>query len=323
MSTSQRRDILRTALQSRALTYEAIEELLEVSRSTAQRMIRGLSTTDDLEETKDVELRPVFRIRTNPKMERLRVSPLELVALFSASRILSIFKGTGLHEDHDSVLERLAATLRPTDVELLHGLDRKVHFIPSGGRRKYDDRVDDLNEMLTALLRNDRLTITYPRSGGDRAFAFEPYTLVFYKTGLYLVGRDCESGKVITLSLDRFIDVEWNKGDSFAYPETWSPGELSDGAFGIILGEATNVVIRFDADVARWVDRAEWHATQAIETRDNGDIVLRMCVRGTKELTSWILSWGAKAEVLSPPVLRAEVAGEVAKAAAWYASAGA
>jgi len=320
-TSSQRIEVLRLALQARRLTYAEIEELLEVSHATAWRLVKVLRTTDELEETTDDEQRPVFRIRTNPKIDRLRVTPLELVALFSASRILSIFSGTGIHEDHDSVLERLSATLRPADAQLLRGLERKVHFVPFGGRRKYDDRIDDVNETLTAILRNHRLAITYPSSkGGDRSFLFEPYTLVFYKTGLYVAGRDCDKDAVITLSIDRFISVEWKKDDAFERPAEWQPSDLSDGGFGIILGPVTDVAIRFDAAVIPWVERAEWHETQEIETLANGDIVLRMRVRGTTELKSWIMSWGSKAEVLSPPALRASIGAEHAKAAAMYAS---
>jgi predicted DNA-binding transcriptional regulator YafY len=320
-TSAQRIEVLRAALQTRRLTYAAIEELLEVSRSTAQRLIQVLRTTDDLEDEVDDEQRPVFRIRTNPKVERLRVAPLELVALFASSRILSLFSGTGLDEDHGSVLERLSATLRPADAALLKGLDRKVHFIPYGGRRRYDDRLDDVNETLTAILRNHRLAVTYPSSkGGERSFLFEPYTLVFYKTGLYVAGRDCDKGAVVTLSVDRFVSVEWRKDDVFERPATWRPSDLSDGAFGIILGPPTDVAIRFDRAVARFVERAVWHETQAIETLESGDIVLRMRVAGTTELTSWVMSWGAKAEVLAPSELREAIASEHAKAAAMYAA---
>jgi predicted DNA-binding transcriptional regulator YafY len=318
-TSSQRIEVLRLALQARRLTYAEIEELLEVSHATAWRLVKVLRTTDDLEETTDDEQRPVFRIRTNPKIERLRIAPLELVSLFAASRILSIFSGTGIHEDHDSVLERLSATLRPADAQLLRGLERKVHFVPFGGRRKYDDRIDDVNETLTAILRNHRLAITYPSSkGGNRSFLFEPYTLVFYKTGLYVAGRDCDKAAVILLSLDRFISVEWRKDDVFEFPEAWQPSELSDGGFGIILGPVTDVAIRFEAAVARFVERAEWHETQEIETLPNGDIVLKMRVAGTIELTSWVMSWGSKAEVLASSELRASIAAEHAKAAALY-----
>ncbi len=219
-------------------------------------------------------------------------------------------------------MERLAATLRPADAApLLQGLERKVHFIPYGGRRKYDDRLDDVNETLTAILRNHRLAITYPSSkGGNRSFLFEPYTLVFYKTGLYVAGRDCDKGMVITLSIDRFVSVEWRKDDVFeCLRRGGSRRPFRTARSGIILGPPTDVAIRFDAGIARFVERSIWHETQVIETLANGDIVLRMRVAGTTELTSWVMSWGAKAEVLASPELRAAIAKEHTKAAEMYA----
>jgi len=41
-------------------------------------------------------------------------------------------------------------------------------------------------------------------------------------------------------------------------------------------------------------------------------------VAGLREIRIWILGWGAEAEVLEPPELRAEVAKQLREAAAQY-----
>jgi len=46
---------------------------------------------------------------------------------------------------------------------------------------------------------------------------------------------------------------------------------------------------------------------------------MTMDVRGTTEVVSWVLGFGDKATMLEPAVLRDEVAGETARAAAKYA----
>jgi proteasome accessory factor B len=209
--------------------------------------------------------------------------------------------------------------MRPADAELLRGLERKVHYVQSGGRRFYEERIDDVNEALTGLLKNQRLSITYPGRDGDRTFLFEPYTLVFYRTGIYLAGRREGDLGVVKLSLDRCVSIEWRRDDSFTCPAGYSPNDLADGAFGLIRGDEVSVRVRFDAAVAWRVERAQWHPTQVITREDDGRIVLSMRVAGATELFSWILSWGAHAEVLEPEELRAEIAGELRKSLGQYA----
>ena len=72
--------------------------------------------------------------------------------------------------------------------------------------------------------------------------------------------------------------------------------------------------------VARYVQRRRWHATQEIK-KVAGGIELTMEVAGTVELTSWVLGFGDKAEVLEPENLREQISAELGRAATRYRTA--
>jgi predicted DNA-binding transcriptional regulator YafY len=178
-------------------------------------------------------------------------------------------------------------------------------------RHLYEGRIEDVNDIMTALLREERLRVTHEGvSGGRKTFVLEPYTLVVYKKGLYLAGRsEGHAGEVRTFALDGFREVEWLRGNRFEYPVDYRPEPFTEGAFGLIRGEPTRVRIRFDSKVARYVQRRQWHPSQTF-CRVDGSLEMTMDLAGTTELVSWILGFGAKARVLAPEALKAEVARE-------------
>ena len=175
-----------------------------------------------------------------------------------------------------------------------------------------------MNEILTALLREERLDVVHERiAGGGRAVLFEPYTLLVYKKGLYLAGFSHAHGEVRTLTLDGFRDVTWKRGDRFTYPADFRPEQLAEGAFGLIKGAPAHVRVFFTEKVARYVTRRSWHPSQRVR-RVPGGVELSLDVNGTVELASWVLSFGDQAIVRAPASLRGAVAAELTRAARQY-----
>jgi proteasome accessory factor B len=240
-----------------------------------------------------------------------------MVALFLSRRVFDFLAGTGFKEDLDEVFATLEATIKRANQVAARNLDRKLYDV-NEAPHIYEGRLEHMNDILTALLHEERLRATHSSvSKSQKAFVLEPYTLLVYKKGLYLAGFSQHHQGIRLFALDGFHDVEWLKQDKFVYPEGYHPTQLAEGAFGLIAGPRTHVRIRFDESVARYVQRRRWHATQQIK-RVAGGIELTMDVAGTVELVSWVLGFGDKAEVIEPATLRGEVAGELVRAAARY-----
>jgi len=69
--------------------------------------------------------------------------------------------------------------------------------------------------------------------------------------------------------------------------------------------------------VARHEHR-KYHPTQRIELLDDGRTKLTISVPINDEVKYWVLSFGANAEVVSPPALREALAEELRRAAGMY-----
>ncbi len=294
-----------------------IAERFGVSVRTAQRYLEALRAAGEPLYEETALRRKLWRLMPSARRETLTLTTSQMLSLFLSRRVFDFLAGTGFKEDLDDVFARLEATLRRRDFVAARHLDRKIFDI-NEAPHIYEGRIEHVNEILTALLREERVEIVHESiEGGRRGVIFEPYTLLVYKKGLYLAGLSHVHGQIRTLALDGFRDVTWRRGDGFTYPADFHPGQLAEGAFGLIKGPPVRVRVFFTDKVARYVTRRLWHPTQTFR-RVKGGIELTMQVKGTVELASWILSFGDQAEVRGPPELRLAVRHELGRAIRRY-----
>jgi proteasome accessory factor B len=241
----------------------------------------------------------------------------QMVALFLSRRVFDFLAGTGFKEDLDDVFARIEATLKRKDFADVRNLDRKIYDV-NEAPHIYQERLEDVNDTMTALLREERLRVRHDSVGnGKTVFIVEPYTLLIYKKGVYLVANSQHHGSVRTFALDGFREVDWLRGDRFEYPSDYHPSQISQGAFGLFGGKRESIRIFFDEKVARFVRRRRWHPSQSIRNVESG-IILTMKVAPSAEVVTWVLGFGDQATVLEPSTLRNDVAAELRRAAARY-----
>jgi predicted DNA-binding transcriptional regulator YafY len=310
---------LRTLLDgAEGVSIYDLAERFEVNPRTALRYIQALLRAGEPLYEEMSGKRKVWRLMPTARRQSISLTTAQMVALFLSRRVFDFLAGTGFKEDLDDVFQKLEATLRRKDFAAVKNLDRKV-FDVNEARHLYEGRIEDVNDIMTALLREERLRVTHEGvSGGRKTFVMEPYTLLVYKKGLYLVGRSHQHGEIRTFALDAFREVEWLRGEKFEYPANYRPEQVTEGAFGLIRGaEVTRVRILFDTKVARYVERIMWHPTQKFR-RTTAGLEMTMEVRGTVEVMNWVLGFGDKARVLEPKALRVGVAQELKRAADIY-----
>jgi len=302
---------------SGGVTVYDIAERLRISVKTATRYLKTLEAADEPLYEEMVGRRKVWRLRASARHETITLTTSQMIALFLSGRVFDFLKGTGFKEDLDDVFARLEATLKRKDFVAARNLDRKI-FDVNEAPHIYAERLDDVNDITTALIKEERLRVRHDSiSKGRKEFVVEPYSLLIYKKGLYLVANSHHHGAQRTFALDGFRSVEWLKGDRFDYPLDYHPSHVAAGAFGLIRGETHQVRVFFDETVARVVRRRRWHPTQQIRKVDGG-IELTMDVAGIVEVTNWVLSFGDKAVVLEPQKLREDIAAELRRAVQRY-----
>ncbi len=295
-----------------------IAERLECSVRTAIRYLDALGAAGEPLYEETVGKRKVWRLMPSARHETITLTTSQMLSLYLSRAAFDFLAGTGFREDLDDVFAKLESTLKRKDFTAARHLDRKI-FDVNEAPHIYEGRIEHVNEMMTGLLREERLRVTHGSvARGQKAFVLDPLTLVIYKKGLYLAGYSHHHNGIRTFSLDGFGDVDWLRGERFDYPADYQPSKLAEGAFGLISGPRTRVRIFFDEKVARFVRRRRWHPTQVVKRVPAG-IELTMEVSGTVELASWVLGFGDQAEVVEPESLRDQVAAELARAAARYA----
>jgi proteasome accessory factor B len=104
----------------------------------------------------------------------------------------------------------------------------------------------------------------------------------------------------------------------FEVPADFDFEARTASAFGVVAEPAEPVRIRFAPRWALYVREHEWHPSQRFEKCEDGGAELAMEVGVGDELRGWVLSFGAGAEVIAPASLRADVAGELARAGERY-----
>jgi predicted DNA-binding transcriptional regulator YafY len=280
-----------------------IQERLGVSVRTAHRYLKALEEGGEKLYDEMEGHQKVWRLMPSVRTNNLRLTTSQMMSLYLSRRVFDFLEGTGFKEDLDEIFRGVETLLRRKDFIAAQNLDRKL-FDVNEAPYQYQGRIDDVNDIVTALVREDRLSVVHSSvSRARKDFVLDPYTLLVYKKGLYLHGYSHHHQSERTFALDGFKKIEWRKGDRFVYPEKYEPSKEFRGHFGLFKGPKTHVRIFFDESVKRFVMRRKWHPKQQIKTVTGG-IEFSTEVEGTLELESWVLSFGDKAEVLEPPSLR-------------------
>lgn len=302
------------------VTHLEIADKLGVSERTARRYMRALDNAGvdvHFETTADRSRR--YQLAPHAAQQTLHLSTSQAVSLYLTRQALDFLSGTGFREDLDDVFDQLERSLKRRDMYEARYLDRKFYDLNEEAHL-YDGTVENVGELVTALLREERLTVRYGSVGnGRKRFALDPYTLVIYRKGLYVIGHSHHHNAVRTFALGEFRAVDRKPGEHFDYPLAYKPQTRFEGAFGIVAsGSPTLVRVRFDATVVRAVRRRRWHASQRFRKLPDGGVELSMRVTPSFEVKNWIVRWGRHAEVLEPASLRNEVAEEARAMAARY-----
>lgn len=300
------------------LSVYEIAERLEINVMTARRYMRAL---EDLGVPIYDEIGPdgktkIWRVQPGDRRRSVEMSVAQMIALYLGRAMFEFLDGTGFKEDLDDVFERLSATLKSKRFTAVRNLERKLVALHEP-RFLYDDQIDDVNDILTALLEEQKLRVVYRRKN-TRAFEIDPYTLFVHRGGLYLVGHSHKHAEVRTFAVDELRSVEWLRGQSFEYPKDYDPERMFANAFGVFTGDSELVRVRFrDREVCRRAQRRQWHPTQKLR-RVRGGLELTMRVCPSRALENWLLGFGDNVEVLAPPSLREAVAERLRTAVAMY-----
>ncbi len=190
-------------------------------------------------------------------------------------------------------------------------LKNSLRFVPVNA---FDDPAEQQGlEVLRRTLAEQRaIRFRYAGPAGEHdavLHTVNPYGLMHVGGAWRLVGYHHERKSVRHFRLCSLEALEV-LAETFERPQGYTPGEAA---------EQRDVVVRvrFDAEVAHWVQEAPSAYITEMDKQDDGLLVTLKVQRET-EVLPWLLSWGAHAHVLEPASLQRRLAQEASTIAARY-----
>lgn len=310
--------IQRLAHSRAGVSLDVLAEALGCVRRTVYRDLDALQYAGFPVLSEKRDGRVFYRFLETFRLGDVPFTPDELLALAFGADLLRALEGTVFHDSIRSALGKVRACLSPELGEYLARLAESFRVLP-GPHKDYTrvrETIQALNDAVVAR-RGVRMRYATGSTGEVSTRELDPYRVWYRSGGLYVVGLDHKSREVRTFAVDRIRRLEPTPR-RFTVPASFDFDAYIGGAFGVIAEPAVQVRIRFDRRWATYVTEHTWHASQQLAPAPDGGALLTMQVGGTAELRSWVLSFGAGAEVLEPASLRAEVVRELAGATERY-----
>lgn len=142
------------------------------------------------------------------------------------------------------------------------------------------------------------------RSNAKKTREANPYSLLHYGDAWYLNGFCHLREEIRQFRLDRLSDLEL-LDKSFTRPADYKMEPPEDSGRQVI------VHALFDPDTAPWVrESRSYYITEMKDDPEGhpGCLLVTMKAHFETELVSWLLSWGAKVEILEPESLKRRLA---------------
>lgn len=302
----------------------ALAEILECSKQTVLRLIDQLEVSGWAKvRREDVGRRALFWIEKPGSLPKVSLNAEGVQELMLCRAFLEHMLPRSPHSGVDTALRQASAYIPMAEFAHVAAVSTIGGTI-SKGRIDYSAFQDFWNPLLRAIAEKIICEVSYksPHAEEPHVYDFAPMRLLAHGESLYVIGW-----QVVPTGAPR---------PRYRYPTTllahrirhvrltgkiWSG--LADpedtGTFGIMRGEPFSVSVRItSSEAVAYVAERIWSEDQQLDFQKDGSLILTMTAQSALEVTSWVLSLGSAAEVLTPEWLRDEITEEVALLCARY-----
>lgn len=304
--------IIRLLETRRGLTLDELAEECDVDRRTIHRDLNAVEQAGYALTTEWCEGKKVYRFITRTRnLPPITFTLPQLMSLYLLRSLGAHLAGTPFQAEIDELFKTIHSVLPDRYAAHLERIAR-VSLPLMHGARDYAASAAFIGDLQKALLQQFRIRLSYAKNGRDESerYDVEPFTLVFHKGGVYLLGNALNRSGMRLFALERIRGVEVTR-QRFEIPDDYQPEAHFSSAFGLVSDTPMNVKARFSPEIAHTVKERIWMTEQKVSTDAFGRVTLEFEAAGQLELVSWILSYGIHAEVLEPPELRKEVRRQV------------
>ncbi|HEX5837851.1 MAG TPA: YafY family protein [Anaerolineales bacterium] len=282
--------ILLTLQRKRRVRAQDLSEQFEISKRTIYRDLSALNQMG-------IPLAALpgegFELVEGYYIPPLMFTENEAVALILGSRLLTQQAAGSLARGADQALAKITVALPDSVRARAEALTDVIGFITPAQKFDLDD--PQLLTLQKAIQEKRVIHIRYLPYQKEQVTErnVEPHQL-FYSDGVWYLEGYCRLRKDIRAFRLSRLEGLVLKNEFFSKRRAGRPAQE----------KTVEVRIRFRPDSVRWVRERQHYGFQSEESSRQEGVTMTYRVHNTSELTPWILSWGAAAEVLSPGDLR-------------------
>lgn len=288
--------IVTILLQTEKSTVPDLAARFEVSRRTIERDIDALCRAGIPLATAQgygggVSIEPRY------KLDKTLLSGPELAALVAGAAGVGSVSSAPLAR---SLAEKLGGA----------GADDLLIDLSSHYRESLTPKI----ELLRAAIANHTgVRFTYYYAKGIAEKYTEPYRIVFQWGDWYVFGWCPDAGDWRMYKLNRLTRL-------FAAEQAFAPRAVPPEALDFNARFHDGTLLRARVDAGECYRLVEEYGPDCYTRQPDGSLLLEIGYTSEDALAAWLLGFGAKAEVLEPPALRARMAAEAQALRAVYAA---
>lgn len=300
--------IIRLLETRRGLTLDELAAECDVDRRTIHRDLNAVEQAGYSLTTEWSDGKKVYSFLTKSRnLPAITFTLPQLMSLYLLRSLGAHLAGTPFQAEIDELFRSIHSVLPDRHAAHLERIAR-VSLPLLHGARDYSTAAPFVSDLQKALLQQYRIHLEYAKKGADKVDVYDvdPYTLVFHKGGMYLLGNAHNRSGMRLFALERIRGVEVTR-QRFDIPDSYSPEAHFSSAFGLVNDSPMKTRVRFSAEIAHSIKGRIWMPGQKISTDAEGRVIVEFEAAGQLEMVSWVLSYGMHAEVLDPPELRKEI----------------
>jgi predicted DNA-binding transcriptional regulator YafY len=252
-----------------------------------------------------------YRLAQDVRLPALNVTEDEALGQATAA-VIATAPGLDVSPGANPVSRKLASVTKEDVGQILTDAG-KVTAVLDLKLANHSGHRDVVRTIQKALLNGKQLTGTYrsPHEASEVTLQLHPYRLCLVKQAWYLIARPVSQSAPLTLRVARFRSLR-SMDHNAEVPTDFDLRGYFGNAWGVYRGDRSyDVEVVFTREAAATVTEVVWHHTQKVRTNRDGSVRLSFRVDGLNEIVRWVLGWGNRATVVSPPELRSLVVSQL------------
>lgn len=233
-------------------------------------------------------------------------APPEAVALLLSARMLA----TNSNAYNPIIIEvfQKLNTVIPGPV----GLQFRKVFECLHSQPNDDKYIDVMNKLSNAWAEGHTVQISYKSLNGKPAATrdVDPYFIepAALEHANYLIAYCHREKDVRIFKIERIGWAAVYADKKYTIPDGFDINKYLGYSWGVsVYGDVEDVEIRFKGDIATIAMETRWHPSQVNSMQSDGSVIVKFKIKISPPFIGFLMSWGAKAEVIKPESLRQSV----------------